>query len=170
MYTKATDAKSRPDFSEYGRQLWQSSESISAGDPVSMYLRSRGIMVDAKELRYQPKMRVKETTGTKAYCGMVARFVSPDGKTMSYHRTFLTSNGQKAKAEKVRMFAPGPTPEGGAVRLANSAETMGIAEGIETALSAMQLFEVPVWAACDAGKMLKWRPPASGKKHHCVCR
>ncbi len=37
---------------------------------------------------------------------------------------------------------------------------MGIAEGIETALSASILFNVPVWAALSSGRLKVWQPPA----------
>ena len=40
-----------------------------------------------------------------------------------------------------------------------SAETMGIAESVVTALSASQLFDVPVWAALSTGGMVNWKPP-----------
>lgn len=159
-YTKAT---AKPDFSDYGKQLWQDAEPLSVDDPVCRYLASRGIKIVPKEIRFAKQMRAKSEGVSKVLCGMVSRFAAPDAKASGFHRTFLTGDGRKAPFEKPKMFAPGPAPEGGAVRLANSAETMGIAEGIETALSAMQLFDVPVWAACDAGKMLKWRPPTTAK-------
>jgi hypothetical protein len=38
----------------------------------------------------------------------------------------------------------------GACRLARAFETLGIAEGVETALSAMQLHGIPTWAACGS--------------------
>lgn len=47
------------------------------------------------------------------------------------------------------------------MRLASSADTLGIAEGVETAMSAAQLFEVPVWAALSSGGLIKWRPPST---------
>jgi putative DNA primase/helicase len=79
------------------------------------------------------------------------------------HYTYLATSGQKASVEKPRKLSPGAIPKGGAVRLFNSAETMGIAEGIETALSAAQLFDVPVWAATNADLMRAWVPPKTAK-------
>ncbi len=39
---------------------------------------------------------------------------------------------------------------GGALRLGPAGAALGIAEGLETGLSAMRLHEVPVWCACGA--------------------
>jgi putative DNA primase/helicase len=36
---------------------------------------------------------------------------------------------------------------------------LGIAEGIETAMGASAIFDLPVWAAISAGMMAKWVPP-----------
>ena len=50
-------------------------------------------------------------------------------------------------------------PDGDAIRLIPAAEHMGIAEGIETAISAAQRFGLPVWVAGGFGNPDKWRPP-----------
>ncbi|MBB2965103.1 toprim domain-containing protein, partial [Methylobacterium sp. R2-1] len=38
-------------------------------------------------------------------------------------------------------------------------ERLGIAEGIETALAAARLFNMPVWAATNSTMLAKWQPP-----------
>ena len=59
---------------------------------------------------------------------------------------------------------PGKLPDNVAIRLAPAGKVLGIAEGIETALSASALFEVPVWAAISAPLLRKWRPPEGVEK------
>ena len=67
------------------------------------------------------------------------------GQITAIHRTFLTPDGNgKAQVTDPKM-ALGSIGDG-AVRLATHGKALGLAEGIETALSAMQLFGIPVWA------------------------
>lgn len=157
---------SSSDVVERLKGYWARSWRIEDGDPVSKYLRGRGI--DLKEwpsqLRYVSEAPYPHDDGSKTYHpAMLAKFVSPDTKSMTLHTTFLTDDGRKADVEKVRLNAKAPFPAGGAVRLAPSAETMGIAEGIETALSASVLNGVPVWAALNSGMLMKWQPPELAK-------
>jgi putative DNA primase/helicase len=39
------------------------------------------------------------------------------------------------------------------VRLARAGTVLGLAEGVETALAAMQIFEVPVWASLGGSRL-----------------
>jgi putative DNA primase/helicase len=94
---------------------------------------------------------------------MLALYVSPDAGEMTLHATYLDIAGHKAQVPDVKKLAPLPVPTGGAVRLAQSAETMGVAEGIETALSAMQMYDVPTWACLTSAGLMKWEPPRTAK-------
>ena len=42
--------------------------------------------------------------------------------------------------------------------------SLGVAEGIETALSAFVLFDVPTWAAVTADGLKRWIPPTGTKR------
>jgi hypothetical protein len=71
------------------------------------------------------------------------------GAPVGVHRTFLRPDGSgKADGQAKMMLGAA-----GVVRLAEpEGEGLGLAEGIETALSAMQLIGWgPVWAACSSG-------------------
>ena len=54
----------------------------------------------------------------------------------------------------------------GAGCLGPAGPVLGIAEGVETGLSAMQLFEVPVWCSLSAMRLDRpWLPPESREIH-----
>ena len=76
---------------------------------------------------------------------MVAGVQSPDRKITAVHRTYLLPSGTgKAPLSSPKM-ALGPVGAG-AVRLAKADRVLGLAEGVESALSAMQIFDTPCWA------------------------
>ena len=72
---------------------------------------------------------------------MIARVDNLDGEFTGIHRTYLTADYRRYDRASLGPIA------GGAVRLAPAAETLLVAEGIETCLAAMQLTGQPGWAA-----------------------
>jgi putative DNA primase/helicase len=67
--------------------------------------------------------------------------------------------GRKAPVDAPRRLMAGTVAKGAAIRLAPPGDALGIAEGIETALSASVLFGVPCWAALNAAMLATWQPP-----------
>jgi putative DNA primase/helicase len=151
-------------------QLYAAGYPIVSNDPAGAYLRNRSLMgCDYrhlhKVLRYVPKLYHGPTKAV--YPGIIAEFSNPDGKLASIHRSYLTMEGKRADIKPNRMFLSGRLPKGGAVRLSAPNEDltrMGIAEGIETALSARALRRIPVWAATGEQILRQWMPPPEAQE------
>lgn len=139
-------------------RLWLSGERVRPGDPVHSYLDRRGLPMpqNIDSIRYVQNCPVPEESGGR--WAMVAMVSGPDGKPVTLHRTFLGPNG-KADIAEPRALMPGDVPPGSAVRLSMHGETLGIAEGIETALKAGERFGVPVWAVINSVMLAKWIAP-----------
>ena len=127
---------------------------------VERYLKSRGLHSPPLLLAHPAAEYWQDGALTGTYAAMVGLVTSPDGKPLTYHRTFL-DGGKKAPVPSPRKIMPaaGDTT-GSAIRLWPVAASMGIAEGIETALACHQLFGLPVWSVISAGGMERFIPPA----------
>jgi putative DNA primase/helicase len=89
---------------------------------------------------------------------------APNGAPSILHRTYLTDDGNKAPVAEPRLWMPGTIAKGSAIRLTPAATVLGIAEGIETALSASALFGMPCWAAGNASNLTARQPPDESKR------
>lgn len=142
------------------RNVYRATVPVEPGDLVHRYLEGRGIdeLIYPKALRFAPKLRDGE--GGIRPC-MVAMVTDRDGSPVSMHRTFLAPDGSaKAEMAAPRKLMPGDLPDGSCVALSEyTGGPLGIAEGIETALSASAIFEMPVWAAINTSVLKKWLPP-----------
>ena len=84
---------------------------------------------------------------------MLAPVMGPDGELRSIHRTYI---GDVPKRKKLLS----QIGTGAAVRLFECADNLGIAEGIETAIAAHELFGLPTWATISSRIMESFSPPA----------
>lgn len=144
-------------------RLWSAGKPVAYGDTVSRYLDSRSLALDKypSALRYVEKCRLEDK---EYHPAMIAKVMGPDGQPSTIHRTFLTHDGRKLPIEMPRRLMPGKTAKGCAIRLAEAGPTLGIAEGIETAMSAAVIWGVPVWAAVSSGMLMEWLPPFGTKE------
>ena len=146
---------------------WARGHRLSGHDAVCAYLAGRGLEPNPwpSQLRFVARARHWDAAKIETvHCAMLANFVAPDGSSSLVHMTWITESGEKAPVTPVRKFRPGIVPRGGAVRLSASAPVMGVAEGIETALAAAQLHDVPVWATLTAGGLINWQPPTTASR------
>ena len=142
------------------REVAQKTVKVTKGDLVDKYLTARGVgeVIYPKTLRFAPSLR----DGDGGLCpAMVATVQGPDGTNVSLHRTFLRGDGlAKAEMKAPRKLMPGSLPSGSCIRLAEyTGGALGIAEGIETAMSASAMFGILVWSAINATMLAKWTPP-----------
>jgi hypothetical protein len=90
---------------------------------------------------------------------MIAAVTDETG-LVAVHRTFLSRNGRSLSSREPARAALGSLGSG-LVRLVSADNRLGLAEGIETALSASRLFGVPCWATLGAERFKRITLPAS---------
>jgi putative DNA primase/helicase len=163
---KATDddeeSKKSPEVALRALKSIQS-KLAPVGKEVGNYLRNRGFYTQEipstlREAKLNYALGPIQVTGY--HHAMVAKFVTKDGKPCTFHVTYV-EDGQKAKHSRQRVIAtPTCSMAGGAVRLFPIHEgILGIAEGIETAMAARAIYNVPTWASLNAAMMEAFEPP-----------
>jgi hypothetical protein len=142
---------------EFARRIWGEAMQLSRS-PGAAYLIARGITLTAPpSLRWHRGLKHAPTGLTLP--AMIAALQAPDRSTIAVQRTFLTLDGkQKAPFTQNKMTLGSMAR--GAVRLAAAGPELGIAEGTETGLAAMEIFGVPVWATLGAERLGKVELPA----------
>jgi phage/plasmid primase-like uncharacterized protein len=146
--------RQRETLSDYGRELWACCEPVSG--PARAYLERRNCAIPPADgdLRWHPALKHPSGHVGPALVALVTD-ARDAGRALTLHRTWLCADGTKAAVDPPRMLLVGHRKAGGVVRLwPDEAVTqgLGIAEGIETALSLAHAYR-PVWAAIDAGNL-----------------
>jgi hypothetical protein len=133
----------RRDLAGAARRLWGAAAAI-AETPAERYLAARGLRTASPELRYHPRAPHGPRPFTRRRPALIAAVRDETG-FVAVHRSFLDpARNRLADIEQPRC---GLGRFGrGAVRLGGVGATLGLAEGIETALSASLLFGLPCWA------------------------
>ena len=129
----------------------------AAGTIAEAYLASRGItMPIPPAIRYAfPCIQ-----DGREWPMLVAGIEDANGALIGIQRTFLAKDGQgKAPIPKPKLSLG--SIRGGAIRCDDPDRTLILTEGLEDALSAMQLFGIAAWAAAGAGMLASMRLPFS---------
>jgi putative DNA primase/helicase len=121
------------------------------------YIASRGLHVAPAAMQGHPALPYYDTGGKLVgrFPAVVMPVHGPDGDLRSVHRIYVAD----VEPRKKLMAAVEKVP-GGAIRLFDPADTLGIAEGPETAIAAYQRDGVPTWAGISSTILEGFQPPA----------
>lgn len=148
--------------------IWNEAHPIEPGDPVHRYLAGRGIALATwpKDLRCHPSLDYWEVSDagkpvkTGTFPAIIAVVRSPQGHPVGLHRTYITSDGRKAPVRSPKKIMKVHGLEGSAVRLFPPRDgLLAVCEGIEDALSAWVLWQIPTWACLGTSGLMRFEPP-----------
>jgi putative DNA primase/helicase len=143
-------------------------ENLKRGAVVCRYLHSRGLVdaVKSYALRQHNALPYWDQLQVLArYPALLAEIRDPAGVVVGHHATYLRADGcakaPVATPRKIIGTTENGATRGAAIRIHPPRDSvLGIAEGIESALSLHVLNGLPVWSAISAGGLERVELPA----------
>ena len=133
---------------------------------ATKYLNNRGLILDElpDNLLFHPKLKYweKDIPDNDLYYPCLLGVITDiNNEIVGIHRTFLTPFGAKASvpSPKKMMSVGNGQITGAAIRLFAAADTLALAEGIETCLAIHQDLKIPIWSTLNANGMRKVKIP-----------
>ncbi len=163
--TAPKKTKSRKTFTS--KDLWNLGAPIEENSSADRYLSSRGL--DGKKfeslrffdhLRYAEKSKDGSSWEEKYFEGILCRIDSSEEECFNVLRIYL-DGGKKAKVKAPKKVF-GKEISGGFIKLGEISPAngrLGLAEGVETAMSAAMLYNMPVWSIISAFNFKNFVPP-----------
>jgi putative DNA primase/helicase len=150
--------------------LWKATREVREGDPVHQYLHRRvpGLSFAPEMIRFHPALEYWAPPPEGAdrpvllgkFPAMVAQAFDAKGRFVQLHKTYLTEDGQKASVPNVKKTDRGIGVNGFAVPMMQvNGDTLGVAEGIESALGGAMLRGIPVWPCLNGPSMAAFDVP-----------
>jgi len=161
--SKTSDAKATK---KYITGIWNAAKPATEFDDVGKYIIGRGLMLPlSKSLRCHPALEYRDNE-TKKVIGefpcMLAAIKDKAGEIAGLHRTWL-KDGKKAPVDQPKKSLGAYNP-GCAIQLYDANGTLGVAEGIETAIAAHDLYKFPCWALISASQLERFEWPHTVKR------
>lgn len=142
------------------------------GTEAEEYLLSRRInILPRKGVRYE--LTTVEPESKRPLRSMTSAMTTDRMRIAYFHRTYI-EGGRKAQGINAKKIFTANGQEnlicdscgssisrGAAIRMFDCDATIGIAEGMETALSATQIYDCPTWSTANAGYMKQFIAPRS---------
>lgn len=164
IVTEQTNQDAQPDPKIRLRAIQAEMLAPDGKDPVSKYLKARGLRSIPPTIHYHPALPYY-LNGEKLGCypAMIALVVNKAGEPITFHLTYLDPNEPKklqVQAPRKTLPAVGGKTAGSAIRLYPLVGAhLKLTEGIETALAVHDDVGGTVWAARDTSGMKNFEPP-----------
>lgn len=140
--------------------LWARALPITGTHGERYWIETRRLPSPPASIRFLPDAPFSSRRKAPA---LVAAMQAPTREIVAVQLTFL----DRTKPIKARVDYPrriiGPA-NGAATRLGPVAETLGLAEGCETAHAAMLMHDVPVWSVNGRERLPLFKPPAGVRR------
>jgi putative DNA primase/helicase len=130
------------------QRLWNEGRPLRS-DQAARYLARRGLTGAPSALKFHPRTPLGRGTLAIRRPALLVGVTDDDGLT-AFQRCFLDARHSTLARDLIDPRRMLGSPGAGAARLAAAAHRLGLAEGLETALSAMALLNIPVWARLGA--------------------
>ena len=163
-------AEQRAEYEKHAKrnnQTWLETVAVTSGDPVALYLRNRGLAGPVPECLRLHRRAIYCGEGERSiHPAMIAPLIGADGRLLALHRTYLTTDGQKANVATVKKVTGTAGPLTGAcIPLFRPKDgVIGVAEGIETAIAGNLGSGIPTMAAYSASGLAGFIWPLGVKR------
>lgn len=145
-------------FDGAARALWAGTMPL-AGSQGAAYLAARKLPVVSAELRFHRRTPLGRGRLVQFRPAVIAA-VRHDRTLVAVQRLFLAPRGPDIASDLSNPKRTLGRPGAGAVRLFRAGPVLGLAEGIETALSAAILLDLPVWAVLGSERLSRIAIPS----------
>jgi hypothetical protein len=165
----ATDVEQeRQEIARINASIWHRARPMRLEAPAGSYLLNRGLVL----VHYPSAVRAallsyyENGIDKGHYPVMLSAVTNQHGELVALHRTFLTADGHKAPVPQPKKLTRASAPLAGVSikldqpREINGKVTLGVAEGIETALACKLGSGIPTWSCVSANGMKSFIWPA----------
>lgn len=145
------------------RTVWAGAGPVLPGSPAAAYIAARAVaaeFVSPRALGAHPAvpLGVYRDRGPRL-AALLAAVIAPHGEVTAVEVTYVDARGRPSRLARPPRKIVGVVSPGSAVRLAEPAAEMLVAEGVFTTLSATARFGLPGWALLSTGNLRRWTAP-----------
>lgn len=167
LLAEATTNRENQKASASNTATWRDALTPLETGTVNLYLRKRGLKIPVfpGEIKESVLDYYEDGTLIGKFPTMLSRVTNPTGEMVALHRTYLSLGGLKADvARPKKLSKTSGSMAGSAIKLGgpvllDGRLTLGVAEGVETALACYLSSKIPTWSCVSAHGLKKFEWP-----------